>query len=317
MTEPPISCHITGNYTSNVPSSVDACEYSINFNKKEYVFRFHWGHKNNSFVDKNKYILRGLILNNIFPSKYIGIKGKFLTNEILEKIIRESIYPRSPEEKMSNLLKFLHSSQSFEGSTINYIKGLEKLEISHKLYFNNYSELTFYLYTLRNKNYIDANEYSGLNGFELGDIKLTYEGLTKIIEINESGTHSNKCFIAMSFSESQSEKRTYLKEAIIESGYIPIIIDEIHVESDTTINDAIISEIKKSKFVIADFTEHKHGVYFEAGFALGLKKPLIYLCEEYDFKNTHFDTNHYPHIIYKDFDELKMKLKLKIEAWIS
>ena len=57
---------------------------------------------------------------------------------------------------------------------------------------------------------------------------------------------------------------------------------------------------------------------FEAGYALGRGKPVIYCCEEKDFlNNAHFDTNHYPHILYKDNDQLYNGLKSKIEAWIE
>ncbi len=121
----------------------------------------------------------------------------------------------------------------------------------------------------------------------------------------------------MSFSDSASEIRKAIKNAVTDSGFVPLLIDEVHYESDVTINDAIISFIKKSKFLIADFTEQKHGVYFEAGFALGLKRPVIYTCFQKDFENTHFDTNHYPHIVYQTIDELETKLKTKIQAWIE
>ena len=34
--------------------------------------------------------------------------------------------------------------------------------------------------------------------------------------------------------------------------------------------DRIIAQIRASKFVVADFTRNRGGVYYEAGFALGL-----------------------------------------------
>ena len=33
--------------------------------------------------------------------------------------------------------------------------------------------------------------------------------------------------------------------------------------------DEIISEIRRARFVIADCTQQRNGVYFEAGFAIG------------------------------------------------
>jgi len=48
-----------------------------------------------------------------------------------------------------------------------------------------------------------------------------------------------------------------------------------------------------------------------------IKKPVIYTCKKEDFDNSHFDTNHYPHIVYENLEELKEKLKFKISAWID
>ena len=236
---------------------------------------------------------------------------------ILEQIIREAIYPKTPEDKINYLLNYLHSLQEYEGSRIDFPKNEKNQELANRLYFKNYKEMAFYLFTLKNKGLINGLDASTRDGSGLAGITLTYEGLSKVIELNENGTHSDRCFVAMSFSTSQNETRVAIKKAITDAGYDPILIDEQHIDSDVTINDALISEIRKSKFVVADFTEHKHGVYFEAGFALGLKRPVIYLCEGNDFKNTHFDTNHYPHIIYNNLGELKEKLTTKIEAWIN
>jgi len=111
--------------------------------------------------------------------------------------------------------------------------------------------------------------------------------------------------------------RNVIKDVVVNCGYQPLLIDEVNYDSEKTINDAIISSIKESKFLIADFTGQRHGVYFEAGYALGRNRPVIYLCQFDDFRNSHFDTNHYPHIVYKDLIELKVKLEDKIKAWIN
>jgi nucleoside 2-deoxyribosyltransferase len=47
--------------------------------------------------------------------------------------------------------------------------------------------------------------------------------------------------------------------------------------------------------LIADLTDDNEGAYWEAGFAEGLGKPVIFSCEKAKFeeKKTHFDTNHH------------------------
>lgn len=313
---PPEKCHITDQETKNFPSSYDLAEYLVEYDNKRILFRFHWNHKNSKFVNSNKHILQGLILNNKFPKEFGQVESAILNNEKLEEIIRESIIPITPDAKMENLLSYLHSLQDYEGAIIEFPQ-ISSDHLAKKLYFKNYKELTFYLFTLLHKGYIEGRNRSTKEGPDLGNIYLTYEGLSKVIDILESGTKSDKCFVAMSFSDSLRETREAIKISISNAGYHPILIDEIHYDADVTINDALIAEIKKCKFLVADFTQHKHGVYFEAGFALGLKRPVIYLCQEDEFAKTHFDTNHYPHIIYSSLDSLQESLENKIQAWIN
>ncbi len=317
MNPPPEFCHITGLKTENYPSAIDLVEYVIKINNKRLLLRFSWNHENSVFVKENKHILKGLILNEKFPIPFNTGETPVLDNDKLEEIINESIVPRTPHEKIENLLFYIHSLQKFEGSQINFPKGISKEDLAIKLYFKNYQEMVFYLFTLLNQGLIDGKDATSKDGSDLIGIRLTFLGLSKVIELEESGHKSNRCFVAMSFSDDMVETRDSIKKIISETGYKPILIDELHIDSELTINDALISEIKKCKFLIADFSQHKHGVYFEAGYALGLKRPVIYMCHKKDFSQSHFDTNHYPHIIYKDMKELEKKLKLKIEAWIK
>lgn len=317
MMPAPNACFITGLKTENFPSSWDVIEYIIDVKQKRLMFKFDSYHQNSEFVEKNKYILQGLILNEKFPTEFYKVDAPILDNHKLEAIINEAIIPRTPKERIDNLLIYLHSLQEFEGSIIKFPNNESKNDLAKRLYFRNYNEMVFYLFTLWNDGYIKGVDASTKDGTDIISIQLTYYGLAKVIEINESGVNSERCFVALSFSEEVKSIRESIKNAITESGYKPILIDEIHFDSDVTINDALIAEIKKSKFVVADFTQHKHGVYFEAGFALGLKKPVLYLCHKDDFNKSHFDTNHYPHIIYSNLDELVEKLKTKIEAWIN
>ena len=52
--------------------------------------------------------------------------------------------------------------------------------------------------------------------------------------------------------------------------------------------------IQGALFVIADLTHDNHGAYWEAGYAEGLDKPVVYTCEEkkFDRDGTHFNTEH-------------------------
>jgi hypothetical protein len=53
-----------------------------------------------------------------------------------------------------------------------------------------------------------------------------------------------------------------------------------------------IAEIRRSRFVVADYTGHRGGVYFEAGFALGLGLIVIPTCRADEVPKLHFDIKH-------------------------
>lgn len=116
-----------------------------------------------------------------------------------------------------------------------------------------------------------------------------------------------QAFVAMSFSsEMKSIWENAIRPAIEKAGYKAYRVDmEPHNER---IDTRIIAEIKNSRFVVADVTEQKHGVYFEAGFAMGLKMPVIWCVKKSDLADVHFDTRQYNHVVWKDEAELQDKL---------
>lgn len=314
MTKSPEKCFITDAITTDKPSSVDSVEYRVNFYGKICDFSFSFNHENSKFVNENKHILKGLILNEKFP---FNKRSSYFDNESLEKIIKEAYVPKLPKQKMDNLLLFLASGKEFDGKRIDFFEKMEHEELIYKLYFKHHNEYWFYLKSLKEFGYLSFIDATTKYGDDGVNIQITFKGLEYLISIQENGDSSKNCFVAMSFSDSVNDIRKAIKESITECGYNPILIDELNYESEITINDAIIRYIKKSKFLIADFTEQKHGVYFEAGYALGKQKPVIYLCRKDYFSKTHFDTNHYPHIIYENCGELKSQLIDKIKAWIE
>lgn len=134
----------------------------------------------------------------------------------------------------------------------------------------------------------------------------------------ETGTGAipGRCFVAMSFSEEHSPIFTdAIKPAVIAAGYNPVWMKDVLTNED--INYRMIVEIRKSQFLVADFTGMKGGVYFEAGFALGLGRSVFWATKADDLPNIHFDTNHYQHIVWKTHDELREKLQEKIVALLG
>ncbi len=114
-----------------------------------------------------------------------------------------------------------------------------------------------------------------------------YEGLSK-------GQGSEQGFVAMWFNAETAKLRPVVLKAIKDAGYKPLVIDM--KEHNERIDDQIMVEIRRSRFVVADFTGHRGGVYFEAGFAKGLGKDVVWTVRDTDMDGLHFDTRQFNHL---------------------
>ena len=125
-----------------------------------------------------------------------------------------------------------------------------------------------------------------------------------------------KCFVAMSFDESLAEPYDHGIYLAVKTDckMDPLRIDRVH--HNEKICDKLIAEIRTSHFLIADVTLQRAGVYFEAGFAMGLGRPVIWTCRQDDMKNVHFDTRQYSHVVWTDPYDLRTKLADRIKATI-
>lgn len=133
-------------------------------------------------------------------------------------------------------------------------------------------------------------------------------------EVKEQG------FIAMSFKpELKPVSESGLYPGIEKAGYKPLRIDR--KDHNNRIDDEIVAEIRKSRFVVADLTGKNAGAYFEAGFAMGLGKPVIWTCQqsEIDEGNVHFDTRQYSIVSWEPdkLDDFAKRLTQRIEATIG
>jgi nucleoside 2-deoxyribosyltransferase len=145
----------------------------------------------------------------------------------------------------------------------------------------------------------------------------TLEGWNHLREIEKNTLDINRAFVATWFDDSIDPiYKNGIKPALEETGYSAIWMKML--EHNEKIDDRIIAEIRNSGLMIADFTGNRGGVYFEAGFALGLGIPVIWCCRnvEDETDNLHFDTRQYNHIFWDDEQDLKKKLIDRIKATI-
>ncbi len=239
--------------------------------------------------------------------------------EKLLELIDSSYIRLTPDLKLSNVLEYLSRHSVYDGQIVDV--PVPKLIQAVQLYYTNVREWKFYLdsavlqgYVQKVKQPIDeARPYAPLKY----SYNLTVDGLARLIKANE-GKSSNNCFVAMAFvNDMFTIFDSSIQPALIKCGFKAYMVSKVHVDSDKTINDAILSGIKKSKFTIADFTYHRAGVYFEAGYALGRGQKVIYTCKDDHMANAHFDLRNNQHIVWTDAEDFRLKLIDKIEAFIN
>ena len=150
---------------------------------------------------------------------------------------------------------------------------------------------------------------------EFQNISITSGGWEKIEQLKNNIPESNQGFVAMWFDKSMDNiYKDCIAPAIEKAGYVLLRIDK--KEHSNKIEDEIIAEIRKSKFLVADMTGHRGGVYYEAGFAHGLRLKVILTCRTDAFKDLHFDLSHYKCIEWfpDKLEEFKTALIKRIEA---
>jgi hypothetical protein len=146
--------------------------------------------------------------------------------------------------------------------------------------------------------------------------KITGKGFIHGDELTSQAGPDAQGFVAMWFDPSMDE--TYsagLHLAIEDAGYKPLRLD--NKEYINKIDDEIIAEIRRSRFLVADFTGHRGGVYFEAGFATGLGRPVFWTCKHSEIQELHFDIRQYNCIDWGTVDELRLRLGKRIAALLG
>ena len=130
--------------------------------------------------------------------------------------------------------------------------------------------------------------YGSYSGAFLANAYITGSGWRRIDELRRAHVASRYAFFARKFVNADLD-RVYaecLQPAVKQIGYDLRTVTQKAGHIDAIIED----EIRRCRFLIADLTDGNSGAYWEAGFAEGLGKPVIYVCRE--SVETHFDTDH-------------------------
>ena len=138
---------------------------------------------------------------------------------------------------------------------------------------------------------------------------------------------NEQVFVAMWFDECLKEEayKEGFAKGIERAGYKAKRTDDDTLHSDK-LDDRVMADIRQSRIVVADFTcdvanvrRKRTGlangnVHYEAGFAHGLGRPVIYTCRDTCKDYLRFDTRQINHIFWKDAADLARQLQERLEG---
>jgi nucleoside 2-deoxyribosyltransferase len=210
-----------------------------------------------------------------------------------------------PSEKQLKLLKAIERRSHPPGELVR----LNSERDFPLAYSTGSSECAFYLRALEERGLLKRSTV-------IWNVTITSDGWDYLDKHASDLEEKTQAFVGMSFSDEMKPIwQDAIKPAIQKAGYTAYRVDEEpHSEN---IVFKIMAEIKDSRFVVADLTEQNNGVYFEAGYGLGLGLPIIWSIRKDDVDNLHFDTAQYNQIRWESAEELEEALFDYISAIVG
>ncbi len=239
-------------------------------------------------------------------------KSFFTSNNIVSMSFDDifSKFPVNLFEKQNSILVLLYNINPNPGEDINVTYFYHWM-----FYSRNDSEMIYLFELMIEKELIKCRITRTSGGGAVINLPIRIqENGWLFIEEKMKSVNSKKVFIAMWFDDSMNKAFLEICRSLESLGFIPFRIDK--KEYNNEISGEILYEIRKCRFMIADVTNQRHGVYFEAGYAIGLGIPVIWSCRSDDLINIHFDTRQYNHIVWKQESELFEKISNRVKGTI-
>jgi len=225
-------------------------------------------------------------------------KPLMITTDWLKHFAADSGLP-SPAVQAANIIRYVGDEVSRSGEPLTRLPvdfpaiiGAPNREFAARL-----------AKELSERGILHATDASSSDGTSLLRINLTLDGWEQYEAEKRGQIAGNYGFIAMKFDDPILDPfvETVVKPAVKSNiGYD--LVDMRNVASAGIIDNIMRAQIRDAAFVIVDLTHDNSGAYWEAGYAEGLGKPVIYTCERGKFKTakTHFDTNHCTTVVWSD-----------------
>ncbi len=224
----------------------------------------------------------------------------------MRKDERERRLP-DPAEQADNLVLWVGETQRFPGRGV--LNQSNFRNVTAVIGAFNGGGAKFIADALRAKGLVQCDVTSVPDGW----ITLTFEGWERYHQLKRQSTSGPRAFMAMQYNDPILDEKVFpkFKSEAEAAGFELVKLTE--VSRAGSIDEQLRVEIRRARFLVADLTHDNSGAYWEAGFAEGLGKPVIYTCEKsiFESRGTHFDTSHSHTILWDADDPVKAARDLK------
>lgn len=225
-----------------------------------------------------------------------------LNSTVLKRWLEDDQTLPSPAEQLENLILWLATDIKAAGQQVDLVLGKHQAIIGAA----DNEGFDWVLSEAENQGWVTGSLTKQMCGpGQMLGATLTLAGWRLADDLKRSNSRSRLAFIAMKFGDAELDAllRDHFKPAVSATGFeLRALNDE---QPAGLIDDQMRVAIRRARFVLVDITHGNKGAYWEAGFAEGLGKPVIYLCREDVFNSAdpllkpHFDTSHLVTISWK------------------
>jgi hypothetical protein len=257
-----------------------------------------------------------LLTTWICEQRRAGVEIPKVESNVLELVKSRQMLPVMTRMTLALQYLGIHISQLGDSLRLGGESDVDTQQLLAETESKNTRELSEFLRMLNETGFVEGTFFTDGGAI----VRPTARGWQELDNLKRPRTDSSQAFVAMWFNETTNDAYVSgIEPALRATGYKSIRIDK--KEHNNKIDDEIVAEIRRSRFLIADFTceprNVRGGVYYEAGFAQGLGIPVIWTCRDTSLADLHFDTRQYSHIVWKAPADLLIQLQNRIGATIG
>tara|TARA_R110001606_G_C15403197_1_gene653529 strand:+ start:8829 stop:9785 length:957 start_codon:yes stop_codon:yes gene_type:complete len=220
----------------------------------------------------------------------------YVDKRSLDRIAEQGLQLPIPSAQVRNLIRSIGDLERSSGSSVRpdmaALRAIVGAANTEAL-----SNLAYDLQDAGHLSLVPSVNRSGVGLFVEARLTLAGWQIWEDIRTGKSATRDG--FIAMEFGDPRLDEFIATHVQSRAAGELQVSIHR--VDSPSVARAGIIDNIMReaiadAAFVLVELSHGNRGAYWEAGYAEGLGKPVIYLCEQaaWDNKNLrpHFDVNH-------------------------